>query len=63
MYDIAENTNKLKKHLSIIKEKGVLNNIGGISKESVSGKKFPNHSPVDETFICDVVKRNSIDID
>lgn len=63
MHDIAENTNKLKKHLSIIKEKGVLNNIGGISKESVSGKKFPNHSPVDETFICDVVKSNSIDID
>ena len=29
MHDIAENTNKLKKHLSIIKERGVLNNRGG----------------------------------
>ena len=63
MNNLDDNIKKLHRHLSIIKEKGVKNNINGKSKNSVSGKKFPNYSPVDETFICDVEKSNSQDVD
>ena len=63
MNNLDDNIKKLQRHLSVIKEKGVKNNINGKSKNSVSGKKFPNYSPVDETFICDVEKSNSQDVD
>ena len=63
MNNLDDNIKKLKRHLSVIKEKGVKNNIHGKSKNSFSGKKFSNFSPVDETFICDVEKSNSQDVD
>ena len=63
MSDLNENIKKLKKHLDIIKEEGVLNVIDGKLKNSNSRKKFSNYSPVDETYICEVVQSNAEDID
>ena len=50
MSDLNENIKKLKKHLDIIKEQGVLNVVDGELKNSNSRKKFSNFSPVDETY-------------
>ena len=44
MSDLNENIKKLKKHLDIIKEEGVLNVIDGKLKNSNSGKRFSNYS-------------------
>ena len=63
MSDLNENIKKLKKHLDIIKEEGVLNVIDGKLKNSNSGKRFSNYSPVDETYICEVAQSNAEDID
>ena len=63
MSDLNENIKKLKKHLDIIKEEGVLNVIDGELKNSNSGKRFSNYSPVDETYICEVAQSNAEDID
>tara|TARA_Y100001960_G_scaffold317711_1_gene386454 strand:- start:112 stop:1623 length:1512 start_codon:yes stop_codon:yes gene_type:complete len=62
MSDLDNNQKKLQEYLSIVKEKGVLNNIGGVLKSSASGKKFSNYSPVDESFICEVARSSSKDI-
>ena len=62
MSDFDSNKKKLQEYLSIVKEKGVLNNIGGVLKSSASGKKFSNYSPVDESFICEVARSSSKDI-
>ena len=51
MSDLNENIKKLKKHLDIIKEEGVLNVIDGKLKNSNSGKRFSNYSPVDLSLI------------
>ena len=56
MSDLNENIKKLKKHLDIIKEQGVLNVVDGELKNSNSRKKFSNFSPVDETYICEVAQ-------
>ena len=63
MSDLNENIKKLKKHLDIIKEQGVLNVVDGELKNSNSRKKFSNLSPVDETYICEVAQSNAEDID
>ena len=63
MSDLNENIKKLKKHLDIIKEQGVLNVVDGELKNSNSRKKFSNFSPVDETYICEVAQSNAEDID
>ena len=63
MSDLNENIRKLKKHLDIIKEQGVLNVVDGELKNSNSRKKFSNFSPVDETYICEVAQSNAEDID
>ena len=41
----------------------VLNVIDGELKNSNSGKRFSNYSPVDETYICEVAQSNAEDID
>ena len=51
MSDFDSNKKKLQEYLSIVKEKGVLNNIGGVLKSSASGKIGDGKifiSPIDE---------------
>ncbi|WP_420568514.1 5-carboxymethyl-2-hydroxymuconate semialdehyde dehydrogenase [Thalassovita sp.] len=63
MSDLQTNIEKLNGYLARFKDTGVLNRIGGQDLPANSGKTFENHSPVDETFICNVVKSDETDID
>ncbi|THD72079.1 5-carboxymethyl-2-hydroxymuconate semialdehyde dehydrogenase [Thalassobius vesicularis] len=63
MSDLQNNLDKLGGYLARFKETGVLNRIGGQDVPAASGKTFANHSPVDETYICDVAKSDGTDID
>ena len=60
---LDENLIKLEKFLKPFKDKGVLNNINGLSKPASSGKTFKNISPVDDSFICNAPRSNFDDID
>ncbi|MGH1354755.1 MAG: 5-carboxymethyl-2-hydroxymuconate semialdehyde dehydrogenase [Thalassovita sp.] len=63
MSDLQTNIEKLNGYLARFKDTGILNRIGGQDLPANSGKTFENHSPVDETFICNVVKSDASDID
>lgn len=59
---LEKNVEKLHGYLARFSEKGVLNQIGGQAVPAISSKTFANHSPVDETFICDIALGDSADI-
>lgn len=63
MSELHTNIDKLNGYLARFKDTGILNRIGGQDRPAASGKTFANHSPVDETFICDVAKSDAADID
>jgi 5-carboxymethyl-2-hydroxymuconic-semialdehyde dehydrogenase len=63
MSDLQTNIEKLNGYLARFKDTGVLNRIGGQDLPANSGKTFENHSPVDDSFICNVVKSDETDID
>jgi len=61
MSKLAEHTQKLSGTLSALRESGVDNFIGGVSRPAAAGATFDNHSPVDESFICKVAKGDAAD--
>ena len=63
MADLSAHQDKLVTYLERFKQHGVRNHINGESCPTVSGEVFKNISPVDETFICDVVRSAREDID
>jgi len=63
MSTLAEHTQKLTGTLNTLRDSGVENFIGGKSRPAAAGQTFDNHSPVDESFICQVAKGDAADID
>ncbi len=63
MSDLENNIAKLQPILARLRETGVMNRIGGQDAPAQSGATFANHSPVDESYICDVAKSGAADID
>ncbi|MBY6046549.1 5-carboxymethyl-2-hydroxymuconate semialdehyde dehydrogenase [Vannielia litorea] len=60
MTDLASNTAKLAHHLAALRETGIAHRIGG---RDVTGATFTNHSPVDDSVICEVARGTASDID
>jgi len=60
MTDLSANLEKLAPHLARFRADGVAHRIGG---EDVSGASFTNHSPVDESEICEVARGGAPEID
>jgi len=60
---LAANVEKLQGYLARFSDTGVLNQIGGKPVAAINGQTFANHSPVDETFICDIALGGAADID
>ena len=60
---LTENTRKLHGYLARFSEAGIKNQIGGKSVSALDGQTFDNHSPVDESFICQVAQGSTADID
>lgn len=63
MTDLARNIKSAKDYLHRFDGSPVLNQIGGEAVSARSGRTFANHSPHDETFICDVARSDADDID
>lgn len=63
MGTLESNQAKLEKALSRFREKGALNRIGGADRESESGDRFQNISPVDGSEICEAQRSGAADID
>ncbi|CUH67161.1 2-aminomuconic 6-semialdehyde dehydrogenase [Thalassovita gelatinovora] len=63
MSDLHANIEKLNGYLARFRDTGVLNRIAGKDEPAQSGATFENHSPVDETLICNVAKSGTADID
>ncbi len=57
------NMAKLRPILARIAETGVMNRIGGQDCPASDGATFANHSPVDESLICQVARGTAADID
>ncbi len=53
----------LQSTLSTLADTGVVNHINGESRDAISGKRFDNYSPVDESYICSVAQSDAADID
>ncbi len=49
MSDLETNIEKLNGFLAPIRERGILNQIGGEAVPALSGETFESHSPVDES--------------
>lgn len=62
MSDLTTNLKTLQPILDRLKDTGILNRIGGQDVAAQSGATFANHSPVDESYICDVAKSGPEDI-
>ncbi len=60
MTDLSANLDKLAPHLARLREQGIAHRIGG---KDVTGATFTNHSPVDESVICEVARGTASDID
>ncbi|SIO02021.1 5-carboxymethyl-2-hydroxymuconate semialdehyde dehydrogenase [Vannielia litorea] len=60
MTDLASNTAKLAPHLAALRETGIAHRIAG---KDVTGATFANHSPVDDSVICEVARGTASDID
>ncbi|QDC10369.1 5-carboxymethyl-2-hydroxymuconate semialdehyde dehydrogenase [Oceanicola sp. D3] len=60
MTDLATNTASLAPHLARLKAEGIAHRIAG---QDVTGATFTNHSPVDESEICQVARGTAADID
>ncbi|MDF1708767.1 MAG: 5-carboxymethyl-2-hydroxymuconate semialdehyde dehydrogenase [Paracoccaceae bacterium] len=54
---------KLRPILARIAATGVMNRIGGVDCPASDGATFANHSPVDESLICQVARGTAADID
>ncbi|MFD1509640.1 5-carboxymethyl-2-hydroxymuconate semialdehyde dehydrogenase [Lacimonas salitolerans] len=63
MSDLHANLATLAPILDRLRETGVMNRIAGQDCAARSGATFANHSPVDESHICDVAKSGAADID
>ena len=63
MSDLDGNIARLQPHLDRAARDGVLNRIAGQVRPAASGRTFANHSPVDESHICDVARSGAEDID
>lgn len=59
---LDERLQTLDAHLSRFKKTGILNRIGGADHPG-SGVAFKNHSPIDESHICDVARGTPKDVD
>ena len=57
------NMAKLRPILARIAATGVMNRIGGVDCPASDGATFANHSPVDESMICQVARGTAADID
>ena len=57
------NIARLRPILARIAETGVMNRIGGQDCPASDGRTFANHSPVDESLICQVARGTAADID
>ena len=57
------NMAKLRPILARIAATGVMNRIGGVDCPASDGATFANHSPVDESLICQVARGTAADID
>lgn len=57
------NMAKLRPILARIAATGVMNRIGGVDCPASDGATFANHSPVDESLICQVARGTVADID
>ena len=63
MSDLDANIAKARGYLARFRDGAVLNRIGGEDRQAASGATFDNHSPVDEAFLCKVVRSDASDID
>ncbi|MCM2563142.1 5-carboxymethyl-2-hydroxymuconate semialdehyde dehydrogenase [Lutimaribacter sp. EGI FJ00015] len=63
MSDLQDNMQKLQPILDRVRASGVMNRIAGQDHPAQSGKTFANHSPVDESHICEVAQSGSADVD
>jgi 5-carboxymethyl-2-hydroxymuconic-semialdehyde dehydrogenase len=57
------NMAKLRPILARIAATGVMNRIGGVDCPASDGATFANHSPIDESLICQVARGTAADID
>jgi len=57
------NMDKLRPILERMAATGVMNRIGGVDCPASNGATFANHSPVDESLICQVARGTAADID
>ena len=62
-YALDANMAKLRPILARIAATGVMNRIGGVDCPASDGATFANHSPVDESLICQVARGTAADID
>ena len=57
------NMDKLRPILERMAATGVMNRIGGVDCPASDGRSFANHSPVDDSLICQVARGTAADID
>ncbi len=57
------NMDKLRPILERMAATGVMNRIGGVDCPASNGATFANHSPVDDSLICQVARGTAADID
>ena len=60
---LEENLAKVAGYRAAVAERGVRNIINGVHVDAVSGETYENHSPIDNSRICTVVKGDAADID
>jgi len=63
MSEQKKNQETLAPLLERISQSGVLHHIGGKTVAAISGQTFQNHSPIDDSVICDVARGDAADID
>ena len=60
---LDSNMGKLRPILERMAATGVMNRIGGVDCPASDGRSFANHSPVDDSLICQVARGTAADID
>ncbi|MEX0365232.1 MAG: 5-carboxymethyl-2-hydroxymuconate semialdehyde dehydrogenase [Ruegeria sp.] len=63
MSSLDDNIAKLAPHLAAIRERGILNHIGGQALPATAGAWFDTTSPVDDSVIAQVARSDAQDVD
>ena len=61
--ELERNIETARRYLQRFEKCAVLNQIDGEARTALSGETFANHSPIDDGYLCDVVRSGDADVD